>query len=184
LSELKQITDAISAHQATLQAQAEAFQASVQEKFKSVVEAFFNEAPTVAAVTWTQYTPYFNDGEECVFSVNTLYFVREEDLFSEDEDESYADRYYGVHINFDASESEVKRYEGYLNQDRDSQYWQDAIDRLKKDMAIPESEREAMRRFNGLVSNNEDIMRAMFGDHVTVMITRANGIEVSDYDHD
>src|SRR5688572_125580 len=26
--------------------------------------------PKIEAVKWTQYTPYFNDGDPCVFSVN------------------------------------------------------------------------------------------------------------------
>ena len=30
-------------------------------------------APEIAALRWRQYTPYFNDGEPCTFSVNDLY---------------------------------------------------------------------------------------------------------------
>lgn len=31
---------------------------------------FFQDAPEVTSVHWTQYTPYFNDGDECKFSIN------------------------------------------------------------------------------------------------------------------
>jgi hypothetical protein len=32
----------------------------------------FERHPNVRSLTWTQYTPYFNDGDPCVFSVHDL----------------------------------------------------------------------------------------------------------------
>lgn len=46
----------------------------VLEELKKEFKKFFAENPGVKMITWTQYTPYFNDGEECVFSVNEIYF--------------------------------------------------------------------------------------------------------------
>lgn len=37
---------------------------------KELLTTFFSEAPDVESVRWAQYTPYFNDGDACVFSVN------------------------------------------------------------------------------------------------------------------
>lgn len=60
---------------------------AMQEEFKAktqasalplIVEAamFALEAyPEMAGVTWTQFTPYFNDGEESVFGVSEPSFV-------------------------------------------------------------------------------------------------------------
>lgn len=31
---------------------------------------FFAKHPSVSSIQWTQYTPYFNDGDACVFSAN------------------------------------------------------------------------------------------------------------------
>ena len=39
------------------------------ESFKE----FFVKHPEVKAIQWSQYTPYFNDGEECRFSVHGDY---------------------------------------------------------------------------------------------------------------
>ena len=33
---------------------------------------FFAKHPTVESIRWTQYAPYFNDGDPCVFSVHEL----------------------------------------------------------------------------------------------------------------
>lgn len=42
--------------------------AALFAEFKAALE----RAPEVAAYRWTQYTPYFNDGEPCEFRLNDL----------------------------------------------------------------------------------------------------------------
>jgi hypothetical protein len=49
------------------------FQVELKDIFKELFVAY----PNVKAIGWTQYTPYFNDGEPCVFSVNDLYVCDE-----------------------------------------------------------------------------------------------------------
>lgn len=51
---------------------------------KDEFAAYFKEFPGVRRVAWTQYTPYFNDGDECVFRVNS---DAELDLGGTEEDE-------------------------------------------------------------------------------------------------
>jgi hypothetical protein len=38
--------------------------------FNEASKEFFTKYPELKSFSWTQYTPYFNDGEECTFSVN------------------------------------------------------------------------------------------------------------------
>lgn len=40
------------------------------ESFKEVIKEVFSSVPGLNKIGWTQYTPYFNDGEECVFGVS------------------------------------------------------------------------------------------------------------------
>lgn len=49
----------------------EALQKNIQEQVKPIFEEILKAFPEVKAFQWTQYTPYFNDGEECVFGVNS-----------------------------------------------------------------------------------------------------------------
>jgi hypothetical protein len=44
---------------------------ALAEKFKD----FFEKHPQVEAVEWTQYTPYFNDGDVCEFRRNEFGYV-------------------------------------------------------------------------------------------------------------
>lgn len=44
---------------------------------EALAEAFtsvFTAHPEIRAIGWTQYTPYFNDGEPCVFDVHIMSF--------------------------------------------------------------------------------------------------------------
>lgn len=52
---------------------------------------FFRNNPEVKAVRWTQYTPYFNDGEACEFGVHAADFAVPRSSLAEDP--SYADEY-------------------------------------------------------------------------------------------
>jgi hypothetical protein len=44
---------------------------ALKEEFKT----FFEQNPEVHTIRWTQYAPYFNDGEPCEFSVHEPVFL-------------------------------------------------------------------------------------------------------------
>lgn len=46
----------------------------VRQGFPAMFAEFFAKS-TIKSLTWQQYTPYFNDGEECEFSANVRYLV-------------------------------------------------------------------------------------------------------------
>lgn len=56
-------------------------EAALGEAFKEVFDKF----PDLKAITWVQYTPYFNDGDTCTFSVHDF------DVNFNDEDYNYGD---------------------------------------------------------------------------------------------
>lgn len=51
----------------------------------------FDEWPEAEAFRWTQYTPYFNDGDACVFSVNQPYVKIGDERG--DQDDGYLEAY-------------------------------------------------------------------------------------------
>lgn len=46
-----------------------------KEAFKEAFTDFFTRNPYIDAVVWTQYTPYFNDGDPCIFGVHEVYLA-------------------------------------------------------------------------------------------------------------
>ena len=58
------------------------YETAVREKGKELflqeLKGFFAKYPDIKAVGWTQYTPYFNDGDACVFRVGEACFCTKE----------------------------------------------------------------------------------------------------------
>jgi hypothetical protein len=54
--------------------------------------------PTIKAFGWTQYTPYYSDGEPCTFGVQTPWFLTTADPEPDDVDKLYD---YEIHIYSD-----------------------------------------------------------------------------------
>ena len=126
---------------------------TLQMKFKEATRAFFDSNPTIQAVVWSQYTPYFNDGEECIFSVNTPTFVRE---------------------NFDEEDLlDPYEYEGDETY-KSLSFWRkpDATDSVELNCY----------EFSVLIEGNDELMKNVFGDHVAVYLTR-NKVVVVEYSH-
>src|SRR5574343_365503 len=46
---------------------------AAKDAFKECTDELFSKFPTLESFGWVQYTPYFNDGAECLFSVNRDY---------------------------------------------------------------------------------------------------------------
>lgn len=69
-----------------------ALRASALDLLRPIFKEFFENSPEVKMVTWTQYAPFFNDGEACVFSVNDIEMFGSDDV-DEDDYESYISTY-------------------------------------------------------------------------------------------
>lgn len=142
----------------------------VTTAMKPAAEEFFAKYPQVRAIMWTQYTPYFNDGESCEFSVHDPHvFVVGQTEGCDSGDEIEEDDI-----------SDMSPYDGYDNYslrravagDRDypDLKWvtQEFIDDFEAFMAF---------------TNDEETMETIFGDHTKVIIA-PTGITTVEYDHD
>lgn len=132
------------------------FQTEAQDMFKEVTKEFFEKNPAITAVVWTQYTPYFNDGDPCVFSVGDVIFTNAPD----DELENV---------------SPWGEYEG----DLEDVWVETYVKHLSNDSGI---DLESCNLISDMIGSKdmEDIMLAMFGDHAKVTATK-NGFDVDEY---
>lgn len=133
------------------------FQTQAQTLFKGITKEFFEKNPQVKAIMWNQYTPYFNDGDECVFSVNDPSYTNAEGEDLED---------FTNWGEYDGDNTEVWAWEG----------WGSAPEGINI---------KPLQEFSRIVCSEAmtDVMRAMFGDHVHVVAT-IDGFSVDEYDHD
>lgn len=116
---------------------------------------FFDANPTVKSVSWTQYTPHFNDGDVCEFSRHEFTIAGD---FDSELKEDYKD-------SPDTEVDDVPYYNDWSFNDGSS---------LKKALSDLED------TFDG---DTEEVFRAAFGDGYQIVATR-KGFKVEEYDHD
>jgi hypothetical protein len=138
-------------------------QTTLQEKMKDIFTAFFNTHPNVKTIHWTQYAPHFNDGEECIFSVNEPHFTETE---------------YSELVNREHAWGEEDN--GIIT----SRMW-DSKQRKYVDNDIAPALITDMDTLSSILQSgaNEGVMRAMFDTHVWVKAHRG-GFDVDDFEHD
>lgn len=143
--------------------QRQEFQTIAQNNLKAVFKEFFDETPEIKVIKWTQYTPYFNDGDPCYFSVH-------EPTFSNCDDSNLVSTYGELDMSEDEAEQEgLFAFEGTWSRP----------DNLPKH--VVENTDKLCEFINA--SEMEDVLLAVFGDHVCVTVTR-DGIDVEEYSHD
>lgn len=138
--------------------------AQLVAKRKAVVDTYFSECtaavfeqhPVLESFGWRQYTPYFNDGDPCVFRACTADFV----------------------INgLDQYEADAPDGSKNAKGEKCSLYeYMTTNPRAPMSLAY-----KAVEKF--LSQLTDDDFEHLFGDHVEVTVTR-KGVEVTDYDHD
>lgn len=130
-----------------------------QKALKEAFKEYFEKHPIVEKILWTQYTPYFMDGEPCVFGINQF------------EIRFYEDKLGSVQIS-----------DLYEDQDADcvtyGEYYLESSFQEEHKAATADMEKLASSCYEV-----DTILQTVFGDHCMVIAT-ADGFEVSDYNHD
>jgi hypothetical protein len=133
-------------------------QENAKNIFSEMSKEVFENNPNLQDFSWTQYTPYFNDGDTCEFSVNTDYFY----INRSNSDSDYIDVWY------------VTKPE-----------YHDRIDFKKFGFNNVEEVVKAVSEVKDILDMfDEDDYMEMFGDHAEVTVSRNDGVTVDGYDHD
>jgi hypothetical protein len=114
---------------------------------------------------WRQYTPYFNDGEPCLFGIDSLWVRTTADRPDADPDDLHVGRYANPHPTLGWRGWEAGREWPYTGVDEP---------RYERVRALADALTEG--GFN-------DVLLDAFGDHATVTVRR-DGIVVKFYEHD
>jgi len=120
-------------------------------------QAVLANFPEAEAVTWDQYTPYFNDGDACTFSVGDFWAIKAGGLKEIEEEGLYPEE---LSIDIDGSHG------------------------LSYQECKPLYEAHA-KKFAPLAEIPESILEKVFGDHVRVTLKRdETKFTVEEYEHD
>lgn len=131
---------------------------------------------TIVEFGWTQYTPYFNDGDTCEFSVHVLWVRTTEE--SEGAVDEYGDEYepgYGLDVDYHPSLGKSVRD------------W-DPVERKffnERYEGPDEARHDRCHALNNALQGGafETVLLEKFGDHAMVTV-QSDGIDVEFYSHD
>lgn len=151
----------------------------VGEKGKDLLQKefdfFFEEYPEVEKIEWTQYTPYFNDGDPCVFRVGELAFT----LKNDENTSAYIGE--GSILRLGSYiESAAQRGEKWA---LDDQKIYETNCKLVGGKERLEEIYNKEREISEMIDSLEEWLEVIYGDHVQITVTK-NGTDIEEYEHD
>jgi len=141
---------------------------SASKDIMDVLKKMMADNPLIAGVKWQQYTPSFNDGEPCEFSISGPFIKFDEKISGagdsaadeEQENGGFLDANYDIDDDFFKQKSDIFNFKEIK-----------ALKKTVKDVCAVYSHLEAM----------DDCLESMFGSGVEVIVTK-DGVETEDYD--
>lgn len=127
----------------------------------------------IKSIEWTQYTPFFNDGDVCEFRVNDIEISLTEKgvevlntnkICSKWTQNWETDNMYGPSELADAVRNKID----IINHEEFGD-----LDKVFSDI----------KAINNFFQNSENSLKEAFGDHAKVLVT-SKGLEVEEYEHD
>lgn len=134
---------------------------TIPAKIKETFTTIFEENPDIVAIAWHQYTPFWQDGEECEFGINGPYVLTT-----------------AIDIKAKANEWEVENNGDYYHPDMIGEYW-DSFKYVSLGSNKPNV--NLMMEFKSWLYDMSDILEIVLGDHKCIVIDR-NGCYVKQYD--
>lgn len=129
----------------------------LRKDFPNLLKPLFDKSKKIDYISWTQYTPYFNDGDTCSFSSGAG------DAYPNNLDWDY--NHTG---GYDWLSDRI-----YLN------------DKLVENPEYDKEESNIMVEIREVLEEiPDDFYRDLFGDHVKVTVYKDGRIKVDDYDHE
>jgi hypothetical protein len=158
-------------------------QAAVKDAFKDLFDKFTE----IRSVVWSQYTPYFNDGDTCTFSVHEfdVNIGTDEDLQKQIDEKKLAMKAAadaGEYKSAQKIRDEVEDLMGRLGGDDDDYGYGESLYALARSKDPRENDiADAVRFLQRELP--DDVLESVFGDHVRIVATR-QGFKVTEQDHD
>ena len=150
-----------------IRAELEAFEAKkkvfvedLRKEFPTMFKELFDKSEKIESFGWRQYTPYFNDGDTCEFSVHC--------------DDPYVNGEY-----IDECDWYDWRIGYYLKGD------QKYDNLLTENPELDIESYKVVEEFISVINSiPEDFLKDLFGDHAQITIYKDGRVEVDEYEHD
>lgn len=117
------------------------------KEFQKLVESH----PEIKSIRWEQFTPYYNDGEDCVFRVGEMQLELHDEFLK---------------ANCSSLE-DLEIYNDYESEDEDNSWYEGH-------QCVLEGNKELLNSFKEFVKCLRDLtlLRDVFGDHKRIILTK------------
>jgi hypothetical protein len=148
--------------------------AELRKEFPNLLKDLFDKTDWIESIGWSQYTPYFNDGDACHFEVNL-------------------DLDYGLIVNGNEDTIDSSTFYSYPVRKyvEGAQVYEDWLKRYPEDKINPDTIEEDLKKlaevkaFHEVLSSvPDDFYLDLFGNHVKVEVDKTGEISIEEYDHD
>jgi hypothetical protein len=139
-----------------------------------MIRQLLKDNPELHCVAWTQYTPYFNDGDSCHFGIHEVAVGISDSATLEEFKYLKYNELCDEFDNVEASEGSSVKYVSNHN----IRHSIKTPERLKRNGVL-----EIVKALETKLHHMEDICKVAFGDHCSVMITR-DDIQIDETNHD
>lgn len=156
-----EILEKIKSELALFEEKKKSFVKELRKDFPTILKPLFEKSNgKIESIGWTQYTPWFNDGDTCTFGAHTDYL----DINGENEDE---------HNSLDWKiDYFLQGHPEYANL---------LVENPELDVELY----KVVEEFKEVLSQIPDeFYLELFGDHVKVTVHGDGNIEVEEYSHD
>lgn len=137
-------------------------QESAKTLFTEMSADLFAKNPDLVSFSWSQYTPYWNDGDTCEFSANIDYPT----------------------VTFKADDGKIVRDDDnmaeacFVDEDGELEAVEDSTPYEKQSGVLTKQVVEFLSEFE------EEDLEIMFGDHIEITVPRKGKGEIEGYEHD
>jgi hypothetical protein len=167
-----------------------------KKALRTLISKFFELNPEVMYLYWIQYTPYFNDGEECTFRIGEMITIKLNNDLIEDRKQDLEDDPETDVVQFPVDKDGNKiipSLQYFLENMRcDEIEFENMQEKLE--MAVnpcsPEDYAEFFEidsiynsPFSQQMRNIKDILQEVIGDHVEVIVGKDLEIHTREYEH-
>lgn len=159
-----------------------------KENFNALAKEIFEEFPVVEQFSWTQYTPYWCDGDICEFEANVESLsINKDDDEDEDEDDGFmlSEAAKATASDIAKWRTEAANYEddSYGNYLRKKIELAENKDKAKTLLKAQQGIATILKKLKNTSFEEFDIFEQLFGDHCRVTVNR-KGVKISSYEHD
>lgn len=152
------------------------------KSFYEAAKKVMTDSPAIGAIFWTQYTPYFNDGEPCTFNLMDVVVALAplpKDFDFQDEDDKRVTYVCCFTEEYEKECKKLAEISGSVNTWYRDRY--EEVVRVRQEESLLDIKPNDVRQLTEFIAGNEELMEHLFGDNVTVVITK-EGVDTLEYD--